>query len=279
MIQNHFNLIVGLGRSPNLLKETSGDDGWMLLDRMPDGYNDFRVLSEMPALIMPEVEYQHLTPARVTCISNIRSRNYGIEKGIAFDYNHITDILHAEDIIPERLNSLPYGGHRTLWYVEKGNLINMVMKTFEAKMRADKPTFFGLKDWPLPKLGHVGVMMPYSSDFDSVYQTIDSACMRAGCEPIRVKDVLSTQPIIADVFSTIVQASVVICDITGLNPNVLYEAGLAHARNVPVVLISQDTGPPPFNLSQTQVHRYTNNSNGLKELHDNLIDSIRHFTN
>ena len=67
---------------------------------------------------------------------------------------------NAEDIIPERLDTLPYGGHRTLWCVEEGDLFKMAMKICETKSDAEKPTFFGLQDWPLRKLGHVGVMMP-----------------------------------------------------------------------------------------------------------------------
>jgi hypothetical protein len=38
----------------------------------------------------------------------------------------------------------------------------------------------------------------------------------------------------------ILEAEVIIADITGRNPNVFYELGLAHANDKPVILITQD---------------------------------------
>ena len=65
----------------------------MLLDRMPR-VRDYDSLSKMLALVMPEVEVGVPTQARITRISNIRKRNYGpYERGIAFDYRHITDMF------------------------------------------------------------------------------------------------------------------------------------------------------------------------------------------
>jgi hypothetical protein len=51
-----------------------------------------------------------------------------------------------------------------------------------------------------------------------------------------------TAPLIEKIRQQIHKADLVIADITGANPNVFYEVGLAHAANIPVLFLSQD--PP-----------------------------------
>ena len=274
----HYNLIIGVGWGSEIFEQSSGNDAWMPADRMPGESVRFDALASLPTLAMPEIDSKFPTPARVTRISNIRPDNRGARNpGFAFNYVHLAEQFSAEDLIPEILSSNRFIGNRTQWHVWEGDLIRKTIRLLRQNSGAEKPTFFGLQDWPLPKLDHVAVMMPYASEFDSVYRIIKKACGQTGRKPHRVIDVTSKQPIIADVFATIVQSTVVICDITGLNPNVLYEAGIAHARNVPVILITQDTGNPPFNLSQTQVTRYVANREGLDVLETKLATKIRQF--
>ena len=230
----------------------------------------------MPAIVMPELKKPIHAP-RLPKLAYSGPPPRPFDRGVAFDYNHVTDQFYAEEIIPNVLPTLPFEGHHTRWYVKSGDLLKNVVGLSIERSISDKPAFFGLEDWPLSKLGHVAVMMPYASGFEEVYQTIKESCRLSGREPIRVKEVLSRQPIIADVFTTIVQSSVVICDITGLNANVLYEAGIGHARNVPVILITQDTGDPPFNLSQQQVVHYLPNEQGLGVLLKELVRQIEFF--
>lgn len=58
-----------------------------------------------------------------------------------------------------------------------------------------------------------------------------------------------TRPVMQKISAQIREARLVIGDISGANPNVMYEIGLAHAAKKPVLLLTQD--PPeaaPFDL-------------------------------
>lgn len=50
-----------------------------------------------------------------------------------------------------------------------------------------------------------------------------------------------TIPLLEKIRIQIREADVIIADITGRNPNVFYELGLAHAQDKPVILITQDS--------------------------------------
>ena len=93
-------------------------------------------------------------------------------------------------------------------------------------------------------------------------------------EAVRVDEIFGPSKIIDDVFSTIVQGRLTVCDLTGRNPNVLYEAGLAHARGRDVVLLTQNKEDVPFDLQQIRYIRYFNNAEGREKLLSDLKKSI-----
>jgi nucleoside 2-deoxyribosyltransferase len=66
-----------------------------------------------------------------------------------------------------------------------------------------------------------------------------------------------TAPIAEKIRQQIGRADLVIADITGANPNVFYEVGLAHAANIPVLFLTQD--PPekvPVDIRQFEFILY-----------------------
>lgn len=66
-----------------------------------------------------------------------------------------------------------------------------------------------------------------------------------------------------------------VSDLTGRNPNVLYETGLAHACDRDVILITQNEGDVPFDLKHIRYIKYLPNQEGLKKLAADLEESIR----
>jgi hypothetical protein len=58
------------------------------------------------------------------------------------------------------------------------------------------------------------------------------------------------------VWAGITGAKVLVAELTGRNPNVFYELGLAHALNKPVVLISSNQDDVPFDLQHIRVIYY-----------------------
>ena len=89
------------------------------------------------------------------------------------------------------------------------------------------PSIFSIPSDPVdPNL--ISVMMPFSSDFNNVYSAISSAAISAGYTCKRVDDIWNHSTVIQDVFSLLFQSFIVVCDFSGKNPNVFYEAGIAY---------------------------------------------------
>ncbi|WP_217989549.1 hypothetical protein [Sphingomonas lenta] len=66
--------------------------------------------------------------------------------------------------------------------------------------------------------------------------------------------------------SLIDRSRVVICDCTGRNPNVFYEAGIAHTLGREVILITQNGQDIPFDLRHLRYIPYLNNGEGRGSL-------------
>jgi hypothetical protein len=99
----------------------------------------------------------------------------------------------------------------------------------------------------------VFVLMPFSSEFDSVYRYgIKAAAADVGVDCQRVDEQIFAEGILVRVYTEIARADVVVADMTGCNPNVFYEVGYAHALNKPVILVTRDATHIPFDLKHTQ---------------------------
>lgn len=117
-------------------------------------------------------------------------------------------------------------------------------------------------------------MIPFNSEFDPAYEAIRKACSALRLRTQRVDEIYKSSIIIDDVFSTIVQSRLVICDLTDRNANVLYETGLAHARNNDVIMITQDMDDIPFDLHHIRVIKYLPNKEGLSKLTEDLKKAV-----
>ena len=102
------------------------------------------------------------------------------------------------------------------------------------------------------------VMMPFVEPIGGYYKLIyEAAISKAGLRPVRADDdIFATGKIIDQVWSGITAAKVLVAELTGRNPNVFYELGLAHALNKPVVLVSSNQADVPFDLQHIRVIYY-----------------------
>lgn len=66
--------------------------------------------------------------------------------------------------------------------------------------------------------------------------------------------------------SLIDRSRVVVCDCTGRNPNVFYEAGIAHTLGREVILVTQADHDIPFDRRHLRYVRYLNNGEGRAAL-------------
>jgi len=131
------------------------------------------------------------------------------------------------------------------------------------------PNIFYIPEEPVdPQL--VSVMMPFNPVFDGVYSAITNAASMASFSCKRVDDIWNHSTVIQDVFSLIFQSFIVVCDFSGKNPNVFYEAGIAHTLGKHVVPITQSEQNIPFDLQHHRYAKYLNNGEGLETLKQEL---------
>jgi hypothetical protein len=101
-------------------------------------------------------------------------------------------------------------------------------------------------------------MMPFAAPIGGYYTAIyEPAIKKAGLTPVRADtDIFATGKIIDQIWSGLKQAKVLVAELTGRNPNVLDELGLAHALHKPVVLVSSNEDDVPFDVRHVRVIYY-----------------------
>jgi len=115
------------------------------------------------------------------------------------------------------------------------------------------------------------VLMPFDADFEGVFSDLIAAPLMAiGFRVQRADSLLNQQNILADVISGIANADLIIADVTGLNPNVMYELGLAHALGKRTVMITQAIGSLPFDLRPYRANEYSTNFTKAMDLKKTL---------
>jgi len=104
------------------------------------------------------------------------------------------------------------------------------------------------------------VIMPFGEEFEPVYETVHSATARAlPGQPIEcywLKDVLHAGRITDDIIAGLRESSLCIADVTGNNPNVMWETGYAMALGKPTILIGQRVEHLPFDLKNYRILPY-----------------------
>lgn len=102
--------------------------------------------------------------------------------------------------------------------------------------------------------------------YGRVYEhLLKPAIIGAGYIPVRADDTSKTDYIVVGIIQKIVESDMVVCDLSGRNANVMYELGIRHAFNKPVVLIKDTCTEKVFDV---QGLRYTLYNESLR------IDSV-----
>jgi hypothetical protein len=101
------------------------------------------------------------------------------------------------------------------------------------------------------------VMMPFGEWFDRYYQEIYVPAIKdAGFEPVRADELFTTGSVVEQIWEQIEKAKLLLADLSGKNPNVFYELGLAHAAKQPVIFTAAEVGDVPFDLRHLRVIIY-----------------------
>ncbi len=117
----------------------------------------------------------------------------------------------------------------------------------------------------------VSMMLPLSADFGPVFDTVSRAGLDLGLRVLNANQVWEETEIIQDIFSLIFRSKFVVCDFSGRNPNVFYEAGIAHTLGRTVIPIVQNIDDIPFDLRHHRHVVYLNNEEGRRALLEALV--------
>ena len=117
-------------------------------------------------------------------------------------------------------------------------------------------------------------LMPFAPSFDGAYESIRRACespdILLSCS--RADDFYGAGHIMEDILRGIMASEYIVADLSGKNPNVFYELGIAHSCKAAskVIIISQSLDDVPFDLRHMRCIIYRNDPAGLRSLSRDL---------
>lgn len=128
-------------------------------------------------------------------------------------------------------------------------------KVIEAKAKLAQTE---TKTTPNQEEGEICItIMPFGGWFDTYYEDVFCPGIKdAGLIPRRADDIYRPGTIVHDIWNLTKKAKVVLADLTGKNPNVFYELGLAHALAKPAILVTESLEDIPFDLRALRIVEY-----------------------
>jgi len=220
-------------------------------------------LTRLPCLFMNEGRGDEV--CRVGSITHLRLANGEV---------HFNFVLDPD--VPPLQNSLVWANRNRLdmpedfefsrnhWALKEVDLYQFLLRN--TNTRRQRPSVFQISEHENIEPEMISAMMPFDAGMNSVYEAIQLAAQNAGLRCRRADDIWENPAIIQDVVSLIDRSRVVICDCTGRNPNVFYEAGIAHTLGREVILITQNGQDIPFDLRHLRYISYLNNNEGRTAL-------------
>jgi hypothetical protein len=124
--------------------------------------------------------------------------------------------------------------------------------------------------------GYCLVLRPFPEEFTRVWDKVGELLKR-DFYWTDVKSLAGAGEIMPQVLSAIAQTDVVVVDISGGNPNVFYELGIArYAKgDKKVILVKQHDSPEYFDVSGTRYLEYEPSPEGIKKMVEELQVRIR----
>ena len=99
-------------------------------------------------------------------------------------------------------------------------------------------------------------IMPFEDDFFDLYKEFKNK-FGEQFDFAHAGDLDNQQNIIKDIVVGISEADIIIADLTGLNPNVFYELGLAHTMDKKTIIITQNLDDLPFDIRSYRANEYS----------------------
>jgi hypothetical protein len=102
----------------------------------------------------------------------------------------------------------------------------------------------------------VFVLTPFNEEYNKDYQWVEEAFSKHKYICTRGDDVKVQNNLLSHIIKEMLSSKFVVANISGRNPNVFYELGIAHALGKDVILISRSENDITFDLSSSQIIIY-----------------------
>jgi hypothetical protein len=120
----------------------------------------------------------------------------------------------------------------------------------------------------------VFVLTPFNSNYISSFEAIRTACSILSLNCIRGDEEFIPDEIFPHILKQILRSRLIIANITGRNPNVLYELGIAHAIGKPTIIVSENFAQIPFDLSSKRIIIYEDNKDLMQKIQYSIKDLL-----
>lgn len=123
----------------------------------------------------------------------------------------------------------------------------------------------------------VFVLMPFGEPWsDRIWEAIQRIIKGKGLRAERADN--RHGPVVTeDIWRGIIEARIILADVTGWNPNVFYELGISHTVGKDVILITQPSGRLPFDTQGYRHIIYSDNPAGVKLLESEIPLKVEHY--
>lgn len=114
------------------------------------------------------------------------------------------------------------------------------------------------------------VLTPFNERERPVFNVIQTVCSRYGFRCMRGDEEFAGE-ILPHVVALITKARLVVANISGRNPNVYYELGIAHALGKPTILVSRTLDEVPFDLRTKRIVLFGDRKDLAEKLRDEMV--------
>jgi len=118
------------------------------------------------------------------------------------------------------------------------------------------------------------ILTPFHERYDKEYSVIQEVCTTIGFKAYRGDENYIKSDIFPEMLKLIVKANLIIANINGRNPNVLYELGIAQALDKPVILISNEPKDLPIDIKSKRFLIYKNSDELRNLLREELFNIL-----
>ncbi|MDO9328846.1 MAG: hypothetical protein Q7U27_08960 [Pseudomonas sp.] len=104
------------------------------------------------------------------------------------------------------------------------------------------------------------VLTPFHDDLLDEFLVAKKVGQSVGFNVLRGDERATSGDIFPQILRHIIEARIIIANISGRNPNVFYELGIAHALDKPVILLANSKSEIPFDISSKRIIFYSSNA-------------------